>query len=52
MPDQPGVTTPESPTDERGIPLQNLQAEMSRKIADMEAKMAERLEAINSKLDT
>jgi len=51
MPDQPGVTTPESPTDERGIPLQNLQAEMSRKIADMEAKMAERLEAINSKLE-
>lgn len=38
-------------TDDRGVPLQNLQAEMSRKLAEMEAKNAERWEAINAKLD-
>lgn len=39
-------------TDDRGIPLQNLQAEMSRKLAEMEAKNAERWEAINAKLES
>lgn len=38
-------------TDDRGVPLQNLQAEMTRKLAEMEARNAERWEAFNQKLD-
>lgn len=51
MPNPNGVTPTDSPTDDRGVPLQNLQAEMSRKLAEMEQKNAERWEAINAKLD-
>lgn len=38
-------------TDDRGVPLKNLQAEMSRKLMEMEQKNAERWEAINQKLE-
>lgn len=54
MPENNGVTVIDSPTDgvdSRGVPLQNLQAEMSRKLAEMEQKNAERWEALNAKLE-
>lgn len=38
--------------DDRGVPLQNLQAEMSRKLEAMETKWAERLDSISQKLDS
>lgn len=38
-------------TDERGVPIANLQAEMTRKLADMDARMTERFEAIAQKLE-
>lgn len=50
-PENNGVTTTESPTDERGVPLQNLQAEFSRKFQDLESKMSTSLDAINQKLE-
>lgn len=52
MADQPGVNGAASPTDDRGVPLTNLQAEMSRKLADMEAKIAERFERFEQKFDS
>lgn len=46
-----GAGSSTAETDARGVPLQNLQAEMTRKLADMETKMAERFEAISQKLE-
>lgn len=37
--------------DERGVPIKNLQAEMTRKIAEMDAKNAERFEALTQRLE-
>ena len=38
--------------DSRGVPLKNLQAEMTRKLEVMEQKMAERFDALASRFDT
>lgn len=45
------VNESDSETDDRGIPIKNLQAEMTRKIAEMDAKNAERFEALTQRLE-
>lgn len=39
-------------TDDRGVPIKNLQAEMARKLQEMEERTAQRMEAIVQKLDS
>jgi len=46
------VTESDSETDDRGIPIKNLQAELNRKLVEMEARTAERLEAITKQLES
>jgi len=46
-----GVNGTESPTDDRGVPLRNLQAEMSRKMQELDEKLTRNLEAIQQKLE-
>ena len=54
MPTQPGVTNPDPHpgTDERGIPLENLQAEFSRKLEELKGETNSKYDALMQKLDS
>ena len=54
MPDKQGVTSADSSTDtdDRGIPIKNLQAEFSRKLEKQQEEINSKFEALAQKLDS